>query len=146
MTPNHHHQRRQEVADMARANVLSTAFNLAPSRTWLSSVRRSQHTREGEHEGASRYGRDSTQVDPELKLPPLASLIIVLMTSGLLQVCHHRFCHIRRYLRLALLRFPSSLLYPRPTHTPSSLVAHQLFLVLSSVSPRYSQVWRSYHF
>lgn len=98
---------------MARANVLSTAFNLAPSRTWLSSVRRSQHTREGEHEAVSRYGRDSPQVDPELKLPPLASLIIVLMTSGLLQVSnccesHDAQCLILRILQISFFIIVSS--------------------------------------
>ncbi len=68
---------------MPRANVLSTALDLAPPREWLSSLRRPQQR---ESESSSQL-QESPQVDPELKLPPLPSLIIVLTASTLLQVC-----------------------------------------------------------
>ncbi|KAI0338122.1 MFS general substrate transporter [Trametopsis cervina] len=63
---------------MPRPTVLSTALDVAPPRRWRLSIPTRSNTR----------GRDTALEvqDPELKLPPLASLVIVLLTSTLLQV------------------------------------------------------------
>lgn len=70
---------------MARAEVRSTAFDLAfPERkrsNWLLSfVRRGKAT--AQQADTAR----PVEQDPEYKLPKTASLLVVLLTSGLLQV------------------------------------------------------------
>lgn len=64
---------------MPHAEVRTTAFNVSFPRGW-SSHRRWSHARHEVGEG------EVVPQDPELKLPKLASLLIVLLTSGLLQV------------------------------------------------------------
>lgn len=79
---------------MPRPTVLSTALDVAPSRRWRLSLPTRSNTR----------GRDTALEvqDPELKLPPLASLVIVLLTSTLLQV---RPLHVHRATNYLILMF-----------------------------------------
>lgn len=120
---------------MPRANVLSTALDLAPSRAWLSSLRRSHPA---ETERSSQLDEPS-QRDPELKLPPIPSLVIVLSASTLLQVCHRCALLAKLYSTRLFPSCHSSSSYPRRTPMLNISEEHPPFPVWSSVSRPYSQ-------
>ena len=98
---------------MARGQVLSTALDFSSSSAresspralaWIAGLKPklkrasvlplpSPQTRDAPRTTEnSEYSRSENEnaplVDPELKLPKLASLVVVLLTSGLLQVSH----------------------------------------------------------
>ncbi|KZP14204.1 MFS general substrate transporter [Athelia psychrophila] len=74
---------------MSRTRVLSTAFNFKVPPI-LSSIGRQRANEQLERNNGNEAGSSVTMVDPlvedEMKLPRLTSLVIVLLTSGLLQV------------------------------------------------------------